>query len=424
MSLIKILSKQRYKQSQPYKSSVVYTNPYGSPVTPETSLEVAAFFRALVYISTQVGKMPLDIKDLDNKILNKDNDIWFLLNRAPNSEMSAFHWRTLMVQLCVLRGNGFSEIVKDVQGRIRSIVPIINHDICLIRDKNGELFYQMSNTKTGDMVYLRKDEVLHFRNIYTEDGINGLATINYAAKALGIAKGADKMAGALFNNGGLPSGTLETERVLSPDVIDRLKEEWKKKFGGNKAGGVAVLEEGMKFNPLNYAPDVLQFLESRQFSVLEIARFMGVPPSKLYVLEAQSYNNIEHSNLEVSNDTIDVWARNFEGEFDMKMFRDRNKKTEFDLYAINRGDMDTRAEYFSKMLSNGSITPNEIRRKEGLEPYDEGDEFYIATNNLTPVSRHDEIIDSQLKSKESKTKENNTNDDLAKAMIDKIKSKR
>ena len=180
-------------------------------------------------------------------------------------------------------------------------------------------FYQLSNTKDGSSVYLRKDEMLHLRNIHTEDGVNGLALINYAKKALGIAHGADKMAGGLFANSGLPSGTLETEGVLSPEVIERLKEDWKKKFGGNKAGGVSVLEQGMKFSPINFAPDVMQFLESRQFSVVEIARFLGVPPSKLYVLEAQSYNNIEHSNLEVSNDTIDVWARNFEGEVNMKL---------------------------------------------------------------------------------------------------------
>lgn len=302
-------------------------------------------------------------------------------------------------------------------GDIVGLFPILNYDICIIRDKTGKLYYQLSNTVDGktSIMYMNKEDILHFRNIHTEDGVNGLSVINYASKILGIAIGADKMAGSLYGNGGLPSGTLETDKILNEQVIERLKSEWKNKFGGNKAGGVAVLEEGMKFNPINFAPDVLQFLESRQFSVIEIARMLSVPPSKLYVTEAQTYNNIEHASLEVGNDTIDVWARNFEGEVDMKLLSSENEKTEMDLYAIFRGDMDTRAQYFSKMLQNGAITPNEIRMKEGYAPYEEGNEFYIATNNLTPVSRHDEIIDSQINKDDNK--------ELKQALTNKLKKR-
>ncbi len=369
--------------------------------------------------------MPWDVKTFDNKVVNSSSEVYDFLNIAPMgqySEMSAFNWRVLNVMQCILRGNSFNEIVKDRTGRIRSIVPILNHDVCMVRDANGELFYQLSNTKEGGIVYLRKDEILHFRGLHTEDGINGMSIINYATKTLGIAQGADKMAGNIFGNGGLPSGTLETDRVLSPEVIERLKEEWKNKFGGNKSGGVAVLEEGMKFNPINFAPDVLQFLDSRKFSVLEIARFLGVPPSKLYVLEAQSYNNIEHSNLEVSNDTIDVWAKNFEGEVNIKLLDSINSKlkSDMDLYAINRGDMDTRASYFTKMMGVGAMSPNEIRRKEGMEIYEGGDEYYISTNNLTPVSRHDEVIDSQIK----KQNGNNADEQLRSALANKLNKKK
>ena len=416
------MSKQRYKQSEPTSVSLRNSFVYGSSVTEGTSLDVSAFYRGLFYIATQIAKMPWDIKTFDNKIVNSDNEIYSLLNIAPNEEMSAFNWKVLCIYTAIIKGNCFNEVVRNNMGQIVALIPIINHDVCFVRDANGKLFYQLSNTKDGGVVYLRKNEVLHFRNLHTEDGVNGLSLINYMSKALGIAQGADRMAGNLFGNGGLPSGTLETERVLSPEVIERLKDDWKHKFGGNKAGGVAVLEEGMKFNPITFDPAVLQFLESRKFSVLEIARFLGVPPSKLYVLEAQSYNNIEHSNLEVSNDTIDVWAKNLEGEANIKLLDSKNSKlkSDMDLYAINRGDMDTRATYFSKMMANGAMSPNEIRRREGMEVYDGGDEYYISTNNLTPVSRHDEVIDAQVK---KDVKNDNSDAELKTALANKINRK-
>ncbi len=411
MSIINlILNKQRYKPTTPSTSNLIRGYEYGQRITERTSLEVAGFYRGLFYIASQIAKLPWDIKTIDNQLLNKTSEIYWLLNRAPNAEMTAFHWKSLMVYSCILRGNGYNEIVRSMDGKIRAIYPIMYHDVCLIRTSDGQLLYQMSSTTDNSVVYLRPDEVLHFRNVHTEDGINGMSIINYADKVLGTAKGADKMAGALFQNSGLPSGVLQTDKTLSAEAIERLKVDWKRKFGGNSAGGVSVLEEGMSFNPINFAPDVLQFLESRQFSVLEIARFLSVPPSKLYVPESQTYNNIEHANIEVGNDTIDVWARVFEQEVDIKLLPNRRMKSEMDLQQLFRGDMDTRSKYFSAMLQAGAITPNEIRRKEGLEPYEGGDEHYIATNNLTPVSRHNEIIDAQVnKDKPSELEQTLTN---------------
>ena len=58
--------------------------------------------------------------------------------------------------------------------------------------------------------------------------------------------------------------------------------------------------------------------------------------------------------------------------------------------------MATRADYFSKMMQTGSMTPNEIRKKEGMAPYADGDKFFIAVNNYSPADRIDEIIDAQI----------------------------
>jgi phage portal protein BeeE len=145
-------------------------------------------------------------------------------------------------------------------------------------------------------------------------------------------------------------------------------------------------------------PDVLQFLESREFNILEIARFLGLPPSKLFDIKGQNYNSQEQSNLEVATDTLDAWTKNLEIEADIKLLNKRfgGRRTEMDLYEIFRGDMTTRANYFSKMMQAGAITPNQIRMKEGLAPYEGGDRYWIAVNNFSPADRVDEIIDSQI----------------------------
>lgn len=149
-------------------------------------------------------------------------------------------------------------------------------------------------------------------------------------------------------------------------------------------------------------PDVLQFLESRQFGILEIARFLGVPPTKLFDTTAATYSNVENANLEVATDTLDSWATNLEMEADVKILNNRHggRFTDINLYAIFRGDMKTRSDYFKAMMGVSAITPNQIRKLEGQPGYPGGDKYYIATNNFSPVDRLDEIIDADIKQKE------------------------
>jgi HK97 family phage portal protein len=194
-----------------------------------------------------------------------------------------------------------------------------------------------------------------------------------------------------------------------------VKQSWKENHSGRKSGGVAILEEGTKFNPTSMSPDVLQFLQSRQFNVLEIARFLGLPPTKLFDVTAATYSNQEQSNLEVATDTLDAWARALESEADVKLLNKQygGRRSEMDLYAIFRGDMNTRANYFSKMMQVSSLSPNEIRMKEGLAPYEGGDRYFIAVNNYSPADRIDEIVDAQIAKGEPKeTKDIEEKDDV------------
>ena len=126
--------------------------------------------------------------------------------------------------------------------------------------------------------------------------------------------------------------------------------------------------------------------------------------------DQSKFKNVEQGNLEVAIDTLDSWARNIEMEGDVKLLNNGHggRKTELNLYDIFRGDMETRSTYFNNMMKTGSMTPNQIRIAEGMSPYDDGDRYYIATNNFTPVDKMDDVIDSQIKRNTSSGKTENS----------------
>ena len=432
MGLFSFFNKKKYKEAQPSIVRSPYTMSGGTAVTPDTSMKVSAFYSGVTYISTQIAKLPWHVKDANNKKLN--NSISQMLNLKPNSEMNSMMFKLFLMQSTIIHGNGFAEIERDSLGRIVALWPIPATDVQVTRWE-GELLYRIiggSLSYQGEDAFLKPEDVYHIRNFYTVDGIYGQGVVAYGSETLGISLGADRFANSLFSNGGMPSGVLEVEGQLSPEAQKRLIEGWRSAYGGRKVGGTAVLEDGVKYNSISHDPQVLQFLESRKFSVLEIARFLRVPPTKLFDSETSTYNNIEHENLAVATDTLDAWARMLEIEADVKLLSNgfAGRKTEMDISAIFRGDMNTRSQYFSRMMQNGAITPNEIRESEGREPYAEGDEFYIATNNFTPVSRMNEVIDAQLKNSSQKqepakeaAKEDESEKELNNAITDYIRSK-
>lgn len=367
-------------------------------ISEDSAMQVAAFNRGLIYISTQIAKLPWDVKDEKNVI--QKGPVSNLLNLAPNDEMNAFRFRLVMVQQAIIHGNAYAEIERDTLNRPIAMWPLRSQDMEILRTREGKLIYKYQN-EGEDPVYLQPRDVFHLPNFHTKDGIVGQGVVGYGREVLGIQIAADNMASGLFHNSGIPSGILEHPAKLSDEAYARLKESWAEQTGGKKTGATAILEEGMKYNPINMEPDVLQFLESRQFGVLEIARFLGIPPTKLFDITAATYSNVENANLEVATDTLDSWATNLEMEADVKIlnYRFGGRFTDIDLYSIFRGDMQTRSNYFKTMMSVGSMTPNQIRAREGLQPYPEGDNYYIATNNFTPVDRMDEVIDADITQK-------------------------
>jgi HK97 family phage portal protein len=370
-------------------------------VSEDTAMESSAFYRGVIFLSSQIAKLPWHVKGPDNKVI--ENDISYILNVSPNEEMTAMSLKLFLVQCAIVRGNGYAEIERTVDGRVKALWPLNPNRVEPVRDPNGTLFYRvLQSGRNNEDVYLRPNEIFIVRNLHTKDALLGQGLVAYAMQTLGISLGADKFANSLFANGGMPSGILSHPGKLSEVAYKRLVETWKENYGGRKTGATALLEEGVTYSPISHSPDVLQFLESRKFSVIEIARFLGVPPTMLFDSDSAKFNNVEHQNLQVVTDVLDAWARNLESEADMKLLNGRRfgRRTEFDLYAVFRGDMVTRSTYFKNMMQTGAMTPNEIRVKEGLAPYDGGDRFFIATNNFTPEDRMDEVIDSQIKKNE------------------------
>lgn len=378
----------------------------GVTVNEDTAMKVAAFYRGLIYLSTQIAKLPWETKDAEYNTI--EDGVAKMLALTPNPYMNSFTFRLWAMQSAVQHGNAYAEIQRNLQGRPIAMWPLPSRKVDVKILEDGKVVYVARGLSAGNKgadVVLQPEDVFHIRNFHTKDGLVGQGVVAFGRDVLGINLAANKLSGDIFKNGGVPSGVLSHPGKISKEAAIRLKEQFSENhsIADGKAGGLLLLEEGTKFEKTSLDPEALQMIESKKFGVLEIARFLGVPPIKLFDIQTATFSNQEQSNLEVANDILDAWAVNFEMETNVKILSNSHggRYAEMDLYCINRGDMKTRADFFTKLMQNGAITPNQIRAKEGMAGYPQGNKYYIAVNNYTPVDRMDEVIDSQIASKKN-----------------------
>jgi HK97 family phage portal protein len=244
------------------------------------------------------------------------------------------------------------------------------------------LFYQyQKNGETYD-----SEDVLHFK-LMTQDGIVGLSPIEQCKNAIGWGMAVEEYGNTFFKNGAKLSGVLQTDRALSEQAIDRLRNSFNSTYsklsGSNQT---AVLEEGLQFKPVAISAEQAQFLASRTFSVEEVARIFNLPPHMLKDLSKSSFNNIEMQSQEFVTYTLMPYLTRIEEEMNLKLFRktERGKKfIEFSAMGLLRGNIKDRTDYYRTMLNIGAMSINEIRRKENMNSIEEGDNHFMQLNMTT-----------------------------------------
>jgi HK97 family phage portal protein len=127
-------------------------------------------------------------------------------------------------------------------------------------------------------------------------------------------------------------------------------------------------------------------LEHREFNNWDVARWFGVPPSKIGLQQAGSYNSIESEQLSFLCDTLQPLLQKIECELERKLYTEPERKfidVKFDVSSIVRVDLKSKAEYFRTLFNIGALTINEIRNELDLGKIEHGNQTLLQVNMTT-----------------------------------------
>lgn len=362
----------------------------GIAITPDTAMRATAVFACVRVLAFSLGQLPLvTYKRLPRgKERAIGHPVYQLLHTQPNPEISAFHWRSTKMAHACLYGNAYSEIEYNRDGQPVAfwLIPAWRCQPLRIdtpREKNL-LVYEVT-LPDGGRKFLLPRNVLHIKGLST-DGLQGLSVIQQAAQAIGVSLAAQDFAARFFGQGMNIGGVLEHPAALSDNAYERLKNSFEEKYTGlTKSHRLMLLEEGLKFNKVGISPEEAQFLESRQFQIVDIARMFGVPPHKIAELTRATFSNIEHQAIEFVTDTMMPWFVAWEQEINIKVHGGGNAYfSEFLAEGLLRGDSVARGQFYNQMFQMAALSPNDIRERENMNPVGHGDTYFVPLN-LAPI---------------------------------------
>tara|TARA_R100000654_G_scaffold19584_1_gene39994 strand:+ start:3179 stop:4369 length:1191 start_codon:yes stop_codon:yes gene_type:complete len=374
--------KVKIKEKRGLSLSSVF--PDSSSIDNDKALTLTAVWCAIRLLSESVSSLPCSVYSKQpngDKLEDPNNKIYELIKYRPNKYQNKItFFEYIMMSICT-DGNSYVQIVRDGSGRPIELIPINPENVTVVIN-DGELYYQIDNA--GGI--LDASDILHFKTL-TDNGIDGISPISQCKKALSWGLNIEEFGDTFFKNGAKPSSVLSTDRALSEQAIERLKNSFTTTYSKLKnSNSTIILEEGLSFTPISISPEQAQFLASRQFSIEEVARIFNIPPHMLKDLSKSSFNNIEMQSQEFVTYTLMPYITRIENEMNYKLFRTNEiGKTfiEFNVNGLLRGDVKSRNEAYKTAITNGYMSINEVRQKENLNSIEGGDKHFMQMNMTT-----------------------------------------
>lgn len=357
----------------------------GVGVSPDSAMRYVTVWACVRLLAESIAQMPIHLYRRmpdGSKQRITDTALADLLSSRPNSWQTIFEYIEFLVAAVCLRGNHYSYINRLGSGAIAELIPLLPQAVTMKR-VGYELRYDV-RFEDGSTDTLPQEKIHHVRGL-SLDGFTGVSPIAYQRNAIGLGMAAENHGSHLFKNGALPAGTLSHPQQLTDEAYARIKKSWQETHGGDKQGGVAILEEGLRFDHITMSNEDAQYLEVRQFQRTEICSIYRIPPHMIGDLTKSSFSNITQQSLEMVKYTFLPWVRRIESAISRDLLTEQERRrglyVEFLVSGLERADIQQRYTSYNIGIMSGILSPNECRAMENRNPRPGGD-IYLAPLNM------------------------------------------
>lgn len=361
----------------------------GRVVTVNSALQLSTAMACVRLVSQTVSTLPITVfkQQGDEAVPARDSQIFYLLKRKPNAQMTAsVFWQTFVASL-MLWGNAYVE--KRYSGATLTSLDFLRPEYMTARlRRDGSIEWNYADPLTGQTREIPENLMWH-TPAFTLDGFLGVSPITLGANIFGTSLAAEEASSDTFSKGMKSTGLVMMDEVLKGDQRNLIREHVKKV---TQEGGVMVLEKGAGFQQMNMNPQDAELLSTRSFQVEEIARWFGVDPS---LIGHGGKDSNWGSGLQEKRDWLVTLllrplCKRIEDSIWNSLFSPAERLThyaEWGLEGLLRGDTAARAAFYSTMTKGGIMTLDECRKLENLPLMGGNAGKLMVQLNMSPIDK-------------------------------------
>ncbi|WP_082874399.1 phage portal protein [Arthrobacter sp. OY3WO11] len=314
-----------------------------------------------------------------------DNHILLDLLDHPNVVMDGQRFQELTDLHMVLAGEAFWGILRNGLGKAEQLWPMMPHLMKHVVGDDGAITGWVYRVNGKDIPWDAAD-IVHFPLTDPNNIYRGMSVVRAAARAIETDAHAADWNRNFFFNSARPDLALETDQTLTPQVFERMKEQWNDEYQGTaNAHKVAILEAGLKLNKLTMTQKEMDFLESRKYNRDQILAMFGVSRVMLGLIEGDGRSNMEAAEYNHAKRVVrplmarkaSVINHRLAPEYDSKLI-------------IGFTDPVPEDKEFLLKERTSSVnlykTVNEVRAELGDEGINGGDTLFVP-NSLRPIEQ-------------------------------------
>jgi HK97 family phage portal protein len=305
----------------------------------------------------------------------------------PNPETTRLEFYEQIVTSFKLEGNAYILTIRDDLGDVQELYVLDPIGVRIVRPRAGEPLIYYVKIRDTQGVYeerLTDKELLHIPDFRLPGQRYGLSPITACRTTLGAAMAADVYAASYFGNAANPGGVIEVPGELTEEQAADIGRDWNLTHTGPyRAGKIGILSGGASFQPLQINAQDAQLLDTRRFSVEEIARIFRVPLSLLGhpVAGAMSFASVEAQNLSFVQHSLRPILERIEQSLST-LLPEPDGFIRFNLDALLRGTTLERYDAYTKGLREGFLSLNDVHAYEDMAPIEAGDQYRVPLQNI------------------------------------------
>lgn len=369
----------------------------GVTVDSESAIRMSTVYSCVRLLADTVSSLPVGayVRRGRNRLpyatVYGDQPNWV---NKPNRESTRLEFYEQIVTSFKLEGNAYILIVRNDQGDVEELYVIDPRNVRIERLAPNEPLVYFVKVKDTQGIYeqrLSDKDVLHIPDFRLPGQRYGLSPIAACRTTIASAMAADVYAASYFGNAANPGGVIEVPTELTQEQASDIGRDWNiTHTGPYRAGKIGILSGGASFKPLTINAQDAQLLDTRRFSVEEIARIFRVPLSLLGhpVAGAMSFASVEAQNLSFVQHSLRPILERIEQSLST-LLPEADGFIRFNLDALLRGTTIERYDAYTKGLREGFLSLNDVHAYEDMAPIESGDQYRVPLQNIDATDAKD-----------------------------------